>query len=150
MNKFLMIACALVFSTSAFAVGPAPKELRGGKIVVTLADGQSYTFSSDEYAVVKRGEEEKTLKILPVADVETEEELVLPPETVAHKNIVSLGVVRSQQGFNVSSNPSVVSVETKNELAGQLQYQRLLDERLYLGGQIDTNGGVGANLGVGF
>ena len=141
---FLTVVC---LSIPAFAVGPAPKELEGGVITVTLKDGKVYTFSSDEYAVVKRGQEPE---LILEAEEESEKVLVAVPDLPVHRNIISIGVIHSQNGFNVGSNPSVVSVETKEQLGGQLQYQRRMDKRVYVGGQIDTNGGVGASMGVGF
>ena len=92
MKNAITFLVALAVSIPAMAVGPAPKELQGGVITVTLKDGKTYTFSSDEYAVVKRGsapsaateEEKQVAKQVPAA----------PEAEKRHKNILSIGVVR--------------------------------------------------------
>lgn len=149
MKNFTIFLVALVLSVPAMAVGPAPKELQGGVITVTLKDGKTYTFSSDEYAVVKRGQE-PTLQVTKLED-DTEEKLVLPPEeVVGHKNIVSVGAVYGKNKLKTSETGNKFEVESGRTLGLQLQYQRRMDDKVYLGGQADTNGSVGVNVGVGF
>lgn len=50
MLKSIFIA-TLLFSVSALAM---PKYLEGAKVTVTLKNGKTYTYSSEEYAVVRR------------------------------------------------------------------------------------------------
>lgn len=147
MKNILLILAVVSMSLPALAVGPAPKELQGGVITVTLKDGKTYTFSSDEYAVVKRGSKTD----LNLADAKEKKQTLPPQEDVyPHKNIISVGLVRSQNGFNIGANPNTISIETRDQIGGQIQYQRRVDKTVYLGGQIDTNGGFGANVGAGF
>ena len=144
---------AIITSTSVLAVGPAPEYLKGGVITVTLKNGKTYTYSADEYAVVKRGQESKSL---PLASKEISEETVptqskqTETKVEGHKNIVSVGAVRSQRGLNVTENSNSVEVSSKKQIGAQLQYQRRVTDKIYLGGQLDTNQGVGVNIGVGF
>lgn len=148
MKNVIIFLVALAVSIPAMAVGPAPKELQGGVITVTLKDGKTYTFSSDEYAVVKRGsapsaapeEEKQVAKQVPAA----------PEAEKRHKNILSIGVVRSQKGFETEMTASTVDVTTQKKLGAQLQYQRNVTGDLYFGVQADTNGGVGVSAGKGF
>jgi hypothetical protein len=143
---------AILASTSVLAVGPAPEYLKGGVITVTLKNGKTYTYSADEYAVVKRGQESKPL---PLASKDSSEESVPAPQQAetkveGHKNIISVGAVRSQRGLNVTENANSVEVSSKKQIGAQLQYQRRVTDKVYLGGQLDTNQGVGVNIGVGF
>lgn len=150
MKNVIIALTGLLFSLPAMAVGPAPSYLQGGVITVTLKDGKTYTFSSDEYAVVKRGEETP----LQVTKLEEDEQKLVLPEVVRveRKNIVSVGVVNgTSQNLRVSSSSSHVEVKTERQTGVQAQYQRLINDRgAYLGVQADTNENVGVSLGVGF
>lgn len=150
MKNFTIFLVALVLSIPAMAVGPAPSYLQGATITVALKNGKTYTFSADEYAVVKRGEETP----LQVTKLEEDErELVLPEVVrVERKNIVSVGVVNgTSQNLRTSSSSSHVEVKTERRTGVQAQYQRLINDRgAYLGVQADTNENVGVSLGVGF
>lgn len=149
MKNVIIALTGLLFSLPAMAVGPAPSYLQGATITVTLKNGKTYTFSADEYAVVKRGEE-TPLQVTKLED-ETEEKLVLPPEeVVGHKNIVSVGAVYGKNKLKTSETGNKFEVESDRTLGLQLQYQRRMDDKVYLGGQADTNGNVGVNVGVGF
>lgn len=150
MKNIITLVFVSLVSLTAFAVGPAPDFLKGGTITVTLKDGKTYTFSADEYAVVRRGSESPSLQVTKLED-EQEDDLVLPPEQApADKNIVSIGAVYGKNRLKTSEDGSKIAVESDRTLGVQLQYQRLIDEKLYLGGQADSNGNVGVNVGVGF
>lgn len=149
MKNVIIALTGLLFSLPAMAVGPAPSYLQGATITVTLKNGKTYTFSADEYAVVKRGQE-PSLQVTKLED-DTEEKLVLPPEeVVGHKNIVSVGAVYGKNKLKTSETGNKFEVESDRTLGLQLQYQRRMDDKVYLGGQADTNGNVGVNVGVGF
>lgn len=148
MKNVIIFLVALAVSIPAMAVGPAPKELQGGVITVTLKDGKTYTFSSDEYAVVKRG---AAPSAAPEEETQVAKQTPVVPETEKrHKNFLSIGVVRSQKGFETEMTASTVDVTTQKKLGAQLQYQRNVTGDLYLGVQADTNGGVGVSAGKGF
>ena len=107
MKNVIIALTGLLFSLPAMAVGPAPSYLQGATITVTLKNGKTYTFSADEYAVVKRGEETP----LQVTKLEEDErELVLPEVVrVERKNIVSVGVVNGTSSrLQTSQSPSLV------------------------------------------
>ena len=142
----------VVVTVPALAVGPAPKELRGGKITVTTTDGKTYTFSSDEYAVVRRGSEDKVftesdMKFLVEAHFAEGEE---NRDKAIGSNILSFGMIRSKNGFSTSVSPSTVDIESRYDLGIAVQYQRRFDVNNYVGGQLDSNGGAEVNFGVGF
>lgn len=147
--KNFIFSIIVLTSSSAFAVGPAPEYLKGGTITVTLKDGKQYTFSADEYAVVKRGTDSP--KVMLAEQQKSEKPIEAPAkQQEAHKNIVSVGVIRSTRGFNVSEGPSTVEVTSKKEIGASLQYQRRVTDKVYVGGQVDSNQGVGVNVGLGF
>lgn len=150
MKNVIIALTGLLFSLPAMAVGPAPSYLRGATITVTLKNGKTYTFSAEEYAVVKRGEETP----LQVTKLEEDEQKLVLPEVVRveRKNIVSVGVVNgTSHHLRVSSSSSHVEVKTERQTGVQAQYQRLINDRgAYLGVQADTNENVGVSLGVGF
>jgi hypothetical protein len=148
MKTIITTILMLAFSFPALAVGPAPKELQGGVITVTLADGKVYTFSSDEYAVVKRGTEDKVFTISEgdsIAKIHYN-----AGKEAQSRNILSLGAVRSKRGLDIKETASTVDVETRSKLGASIQYQRRIKDNKYLGGRVDTNNGVEVNVGIGF
>jgi len=151
--KYLMIALVTMMSTSALAQ-EVPKYLKDGKITVTLKNGKTYEYSANEYMVVKRKDKATPTKIVAAAPVVTDEGTKVvrsePAEQKRHKHIVSVEAMNSQRGLRSSTSPNMVDVETKREFGLGLQYQNNFYKDLYLGGRIDTNGGAGVNLGLGF
>lgn len=156
MKNFIALFVTLTMTATAFAVGPAPKELQGGKITVTLKNGKTYTFSSDEYAVVKRGTEEKVFtkaegeEIAKTHMEEGRKQGEQAAKDAQPKNIVSLGLVRSKNGFDTETTSSTVDVKSRKDFGGSLQYQRRVLDNKYIGGRVDSNGGAEINVGVGF
>lgn len=156
MKKLLIIALTIL-TIPAFAVGPAPEALKGGVITVTLKDGKVYTFSSDEYAVVKRGVEGNTVseaELKQTAKNAFEAGKMVSEgktrSTQVNKNIISVGVVRSQNGLDYTHDATTHVISTQYEIGASLMYQRNFFKDLYLGGRVDTNSGAEVNLGLGF
>lgn len=156
MKNLIAILLTLTMTVPAFAVGPAPKELQGGTITVTLKDGKTYTFSSDEYAVVKRGTEEKVFTKSEGEEIakthldEGRKQGEQSAKDAQPKNIVSIGAVRSKNGFDTEMTNSTVDVKSRKDIGASFQYQRRVTEKVYLGGRADTNGGAEINAGYGF
>ena len=157
MKSLITLLLTMTMALPAFAVGPAPKELQGGVITVTLKNGKTYTFSSDEYAVVKRGADNvKGMSESEVATVanqayNTGKQVGKLEEKAAQpKNILSIGAVRSKNGFDTETTASTVDVKSRKDIGGSLQYQRRFDDNKYVGGRADTNGGAEINVGFGF
>jgi hypothetical protein len=148
MKNLITFILTFIMTIPVLAVGPVPKALKDGVITVTLADGKVYTFSANEYAVVRRGTEDKVLTKSEgdsIAKTHFEEGKKAQP-----KNIVSVGAVRSKNGFDISETASTVDVSSKKSIGGSLQYQRRVLDNKYIGGRIDSNGGAEINVGVGF
>jgi len=122
-----------------------PKHLEGATITLTKADGSRETLRAEEYMIVKRKHSR------PVIFHSTKETSMMCKNVQSNnKNIVS---IKSVEGFGVVSKTSTaktLTLKSDRETGIGLQYQRALTERLYLGGEVDTNHGVGILLGVGF
>jgi hypothetical protein len=145
--KYLILAITLMVSSS-YANEVTPKMLQDGVITVKLKDGKTYTFSSNEYMVVKRGKKKPSLierapsiEVQPIASSKKEKRL---------KHIISGEVVRSDRGFDDSRTANQVEVESRRRIGVGIQYQYNIYQDLFIGGRADTNGGTGVNLGVGF
>lgn len=145
--KLIALLIALVMMPAM--AQEVPSYMKDGVITVTLKNGKQYSFSTNEYKVVSR-------KAAPKPELAKQEEVKpkgnyrAPAEPKRLKHIVSGEVVRSNGGLHTSSRSNEVEVRNKKELGLGLQYQYNFHGDLYMGGRIDTNGGAGVNLGVGF
>jgi hypothetical protein len=149
-NALIALLIALTTYSPALAVGPAPEALKGGKVTVTLADGKTYTFSSDEFAVVRRGTESAQVAKAEEKARESYEKGVEQGLSEQPKNILSVGLLSSQKGFETSMSPSTVDVNTKRRLGVSFQFQRRVLDDKFIGIRVDTNGGFEGNVGIGF
>jgi len=142
--KALIIA--LMMFTLTAAASDIPKHMKDGTITVTLKDGSTYTFSTNEYKVVKREG-----KKLP-AEEGVAATRIAPAASPAKRNkhIVSGELIRSNGGLRTSTSVNDVEVRNRKDLGLGIQYQYNFHKDLYLGGRVDSNGGTGVSLGVGF
>lgn len=138
-------------TTSVFAED-IPTYLRDGVITVTLKDGKQYTFSANEYKVVKRESSAKISQVTTASKQAQEQvnQSAQPEVAKRHKHIVSGELVRSKNGLDTTTRSNEVDIKTKKELGVGIQYQYNVYEDLYMGGRVDSNGGAGINIGVGF
>lgn len=138
--KKIILVLILFLAIPSFA-NDIPSYLKDGTITVTLKDGKTYTFSTNEYKVVSR-KQVKTQLVNPVlTKVEHKE---------TKKNLVSIEAVSSQNGLDVEHSASTTNVETKRKVGAGLMYQRNFYKNYWFGGRVDSNGGGALNLGVGF
>lgn len=149
MKYLTLIILALSFSAQAQEV---PKYLQDAIITVKLKSGKEYTYSANEYAVVKR-QSKPQVKITESSEV-TEVARISPPaesEGKRHRHIISGELLSSRNGeLSEKSTGSTVDVETKRKVGVGIMYQNNIYKDLYIGGRIDSNGGAGVNIGVGF
>lgn len=148
--KYLLTIALVLISLSVFAED-IPTYLKDGVITVTLKDGKQYSFSANEYKVVKRGSKAK-VEITNTKVEQSKEKAPAqptPPQEMS-KNIVSFEVLKSSNGLTTSKNSNKVEVEETKKLGVGIQYQRNVYEDLFIGGRVDSNGGVGLSLGLGF
>lgn len=101
----------IMLAVPAMAVGPAPEYLQGGTITVTLKNGKTYTYSTDEYAVVKRGSKsiEKTNQEKP----DSTSVIVKTQKSYKHKLSFLLGGGVGPSGLGTSSNANQTTVEER-------------------------------------
>ncbi len=135
-----ILILSLLFVVPAFAE-EVPEYLKDGVISVTLKDGKVYHFSSNEYKVVKRGNEaEETLE-----SVKLSQERVIE---VQKKNRVRVLGGVAPSGLDTSSSGNTVSVKNKTEGVAGAGYDRMLTDKISVGGAALTNGTY--TLGVGY
>lgn len=151
MKKLILIASLTFLSLSAFTQ-EVPAYLKDGTITVTLKDGKSYKFNSNEYAVVLRKPKQDV--IIPViAKVEQKEMPVSKPapELPYYKNRVSLLAGYGLNGKqSVSSGPNNVDVEQKKGIVGGLMLQHDLNREYHILGEALTNQTFMFGFGKGF
>lgn len=140
MKKLALILT--MFAMPALAVGPAPEYLQGGTITVTLKNGKTYTYSADEYAVVKRG-----AKSAPSAEEGSEQASVpvAEPKKSKHRLSLLLGGGIGPSGLGVSSDPNRTAVEERMRPVGTAGLCALKD-----GGGVCGTVGTNKSMGVQF
>lgn len=147
--KKLLILMALF--TSTVNAEEIPKYLKDGEITVKLKNGKTYTYSTNEYKVVKRGNP-VLLGASPVTVSESSKKGVESEnQKKKSKHIISGEISRSFSGrLNTNTYPNETDVEVRKRTGVGIMYQYNFIDNLYLGGRIDSNGGAGINLGLGF
>lgn len=144
-----IIAFLLAFSLSpnANADDVPPKYMKDAVITVTLKSGKTYTYSANEYKVVRRG----TSKPPVIVMVTGEAKPTLMPEVESHKNRVSLVVGYGLNGkLDDKTTASTVDIEQKKGAVGGLVYQRDLNKEYHLMGGAMTNSTFFLGVGKGF
>lgn len=121
-----------------------PSHLKGATIIVRLADGKETTVPAERFKVVPRVQEFVVTKtsVTKVTSCTTND---------PRKNRVSLlGGHGAKAGLDTSTTGSTVEVESRTGVVGGAQYQRMLGERLSIGGQLQTNKTGSVLLGLDF
>lgn len=119
-----------------------PKYLKDGVITVTLKNGKTYTYSANEYKVVRRG-----AKAVPV-QVSDSKPAPMPEAKAEHKNRISVVVGYGLNGRLKDSNTaSTVDVEQRKGVVGGVVLQHDLNKDYHIMGGTMTNTPI--FLGVG-
>jgi hypothetical protein len=142
--KLLNIAFLMAFGLYSYASeanleDAPPSYLKDGKIVVTLKNGKSYEFSTNEYKVVRRGTGKKSDKKAQPAQ-----------EEEPSQNRVRLMGGVGPNGFKTSVSPGLAHVETSYGVVGGLGYDRKLGKKYSINGSAYTNGTFSLGLGLDF
>lgn len=146
--KYLIILLT-IFAVSAQAE-EVPKYMRDAVITVTLKDGKTYTFSGNEYKVVKRGAK-KVAAPVAVASPSPEKSEPKKSEERSYKNRVTLIVGHGLTGkMKDSHTPSTVDVEQDRDVIGGLVLQHDLKNDYHLMGGGMTNRTFFLGIGKGF
>ena len=121
-----------------------PKFLQGATITVRTADGKESVVSADKFKVVPRVQQ------FIITRTKQLDKTICTPE----KNRVSiLAGNGTKEGLDRSRTSNTVTVESKTGAIGGIQYQRLLpllDDRLSVGAQAQTNDSLLLNIGLDF
>ena len=146
MKKFTvtLFTTLFMFSITLFAE-QAPDYMKDGTITVTLKNGQSYSFSTNEYKVVRRG----AVNLMAIhADVLHERVVELSKHQQKLNRIRVLGGQGPSSTLDINSQPTVVTVKTRYENVFGLGYDRMLSEKWSVGGQALSNGTLLLNVGL--
>lgn len=110
-----------------------PKNLEGATIYVKTKDGKMTEVPAEQFKVVPRKQQ------FIVNKVKQTDRINCPPGQmpVVRKNRISLLAGQGyNRGINASSSGSAVEAESKVGIIGGVMYQRLLNARWSLGGQV--------------
>jgi hypothetical protein len=131
MKLFLM----LLFLPVMALAEEMPSYLKDGVITVTLKDGKQYTFQANDWKVVPRvSEPEQVIHLGGAAEPAME-----PQVLEQHKNRVRLLGGYGPNGLNTSRGANAATVSTSHGAVGGVGYDRLLNERWSVGGQMLNN-----------
>jgi hypothetical protein len=124
--KNIIITMLLFCSALSFA-DEMPEYMKDGVITVTLKDGSSHKFSTNEYKVVKR----ESLKNVVVEHDEQGSRKVYqsPAMAVAGPNSVRAFGGAGPSGLSVTTGASSVTIEQSYGFVYGAGYQRQLDSR---------------------
>jgi hypothetical protein len=162
MKNTIMFLMAMLFTGNAFAlncgetqtksskeessvdaVTDMPKYMKGMTITLTKADGSTEVLKSEEFMVVKRKHKRPVTK-------ETIESKSLTCKDESVKDIVSLKAVDGYSDVKAEQSVKTTTLKVERQLGLGLQYQHALNKKVYVGGEVDTNRGMGVMVGIGF
>lgn len=129
-----------------------PKMFVDSKIVVTLKDGKQFEFDGNEWMVVRR-KAKKSLAILAPSNSKKQEEKKVAENkesSSSKKNRVRLMGGIGPSGFDKDRKGNTIRVETTEDALGGVGYDRLIDDKISVGGQVLSNGTYTIGLGLDF
>jgi hypothetical protein len=111
-----------------------PKHLKGAKIIVRLADGRESEVPAEAFKVVPRKQQ------YIVTKVSQNSTTMCSADPVHNKNrIAVLGGRGAKEGLDKTVRTNEVEIESRVGAVGGVQYQRLITDRISVGGQVQTN-----------
>lgn len=150
MKKLIYIVAAILFMAPIIAKAEKPEPpfpyMKDGVIRVTLTDGQTYTFSLNDWKVVPRVQEAPAPTPAPAPQV-----VVREVTREERKNTLTLrgGYGRTGNLDVQTPAPGTVQVNPSSGFIFGLGYSRRLTEKYSLGGSLMNNGGT-VDLGYHF
>lgn len=141
--KKLIILVTLLFSVSAMA--EMPKYLEGATVTVTLKNGETHSFKSEEYAIVRRQSMQSPIAKQIIQAVK-DERLV----TNKKNRVFLLGGYGSTGDLKSSTDGNTYEVKHKKGVVGGVGYQRKVSQKVNIGGQVQTNGTALISVGTDF
>lgn len=153
--KKLIILMLVCMSAQAEEV---PSYLKDGIIQVTLKNGKQYSFSTNEYKVVKRNSESQCMERLEEISAlwhkfyaehqfQPSVQIVTAPKFTNRVRLLG-GVGPTGVGATLSGNS--VNINATLGAIGGVGYDRLLNSRFSVGGQALTNQTYLLNIGFDF
>lgn len=127
-----------------------PAFLKGATITITKANGSSETVKAEEYMVVKRKHNRPVVHSVTKEEKRTCTVELIKSEPEPLKNIVSLKAVDGYSDVKKKEDVNGVELKVERQVGLGVVYQRNLSDNLYLGGEVDSNRGLGVLLGLGF
>ena len=120
-----------------------PKFLEGASICVKLADGKESCVPAEKFKVVARKQQFIVTK--------TSQKDVTTCSAEKERNRISLlGGSGPKKGLDVTRSATQVTIESQSGFVGGLQYQRLITDKVFIGGQIQSNDSALVNIGLDF
>jgi len=143
--KKLILILTLLFTTTVFPE-EMPKYMKDGIITVTLKDGKVYTFSTNEYMVVKRGAKKEAS---PVTIIEQKEEKTVIAVQPRKKHILSAMAGFSRHDLDSKVSGTGVYTENDHDFDFGIQYQYEVSQDIYLNvlGTVNETGLIGVGFG---
>lgn len=121
-----------------------PSHLKGAVIIVRRADGKETVVPAEKFKVVPRKQQ------FIVTKVETNNiKLCISNELLKNRASLLAGY-GSKNGLSTSTEGNNTVVETSTGVVGGVQYQRMLNDRLSIGAQGQTNKTGSLLLGLDF
>lgn len=152
MKGFIFILTIFIMFMLSFQskAAEAPKYLEGAVVTVTLKSGKTYSFKSEEYAVVPRNQTGQIIYI--------KQELAAVKEKIRTKKLVKnrknriYGLVGYGNTGELKTSTNGSAYETKHDRGaiGGIGYQRKLNEKVNAGVQLQNNGTTSLSLGFDF
>lgn len=121
-----------------------PTYLKGAMIVVRLANGKETTVPAERFKVVPRKQQ------VIVTKVEVEKRVFCTMNEPSKNRASLVGGYGARNGLKTTTNGTTTTVETSSGMVGGLQYQRMLNDRLSIGVQGQTNNTGSLLLGLDF
>lgn len=147
MKQLLTILITTVLTSFAYA---QPAYLKDAVITVTLKNGKQYTYSANEYMVVKRGAVKKVDK---ESTGQTVTHVVVFSSEVksSKKNRATLVVGYGPTGsLDNTDSASKTEIEAKDGVVGGVILSRDLNQDVHVSGAVLTNKTGLIGVGVGF
>lgn len=143
----IIILSALFLSSVSFA-SDVPAYLKDGVITVTLTNGQTMTFSENEFKVVPRvnAVETKSHKTIVALHEKVKE---LSENQRKLNRVRAIGGI-APSGLNTATVANRAIVTNKLEPVYGIGYDRMLSKKWSIGGQALTNETFLINLGLDF
>lgn len=147
--KNLLIAISFFVSGIVYA-NEMPKYLKGATVTVTLKDGKTYTYKSEDMAVVKRNNID--INAAALAEHKQIKRQIKEKKIVKNRKnrVYVLGGYGQTGNMDVSTNGQTYEVKHDMGAVGGIGFQRKVNEKFNLGIQVQTNDTTSISAGFDF